>query len=161
MVNRELLQKKAELQRTKNQISTIEGICVLSYEEQSIFDEKYLRGIGFYSSTKAADAKIPLHSTEAEIVEQILSLAELETGQIWYLWVNSFLVKFQITDVKKAVSNLWNKTNPNSKGFAIITKELNKMHEISIDSRDEKNILFDSYNLNNFVNTNPSTLQKV
>lgn len=40
MVDKEKLQKKINLQKTKNIISKIEGIQVINYEEQYLFDEE-------------------------------------------------------------------------------------------------------------------------
>ena len=50
MIDREYYEKKKNLQKTKNVMCKIEGITVLSYEEQTIFDEITLKNIGFYSS---------------------------------------------------------------------------------------------------------------
>lgn len=125
----------------------IEGITVLSYEEQTIFDETTLRNIGFYSNTKAADSKIPYSSNEADIVEWVIDLIDFNSSQIWYLWFNNFLVKFQLVDIRLAILNLWNNLNSYSKGFILINGNKNIMYDIGSDSRDEYNILFDTYQL--------------
>ena len=39
MVDKEKLQYKIKLQKTKNIVSKIEGIQVIDFEEQSLFDE--------------------------------------------------------------------------------------------------------------------------
>ncbi len=149
MVDRELLQKKRLLQRTKNILSKIEGIKILDYTEQKIFDENYLQNIGFYSITKEADSKISCFSEESEIIEWIIDLVNFEIEQIWYLWIYDYLIKIQISDVRIAVKNFWIYINPDSKGFVLITENKKIMYEFGNDSRDEDNILFDKYYLKN------------
>lgn len=149
MVDRELIQKKKFLQRTKNILSKIEGIKILDYTEQKIFDENYLQNIGFYSITKEADSKISRFSEESEIIEWIIDLVNFETEQIWYLWIYNYLIKVQISDARTAVQNFWKYINPDSKGFVLITENKKIMYEFGNDSRDEDNILFDKYFLKN------------
>ena len=149
MVDRELLQKKRLLQRNKNILSKIEGIKILDYTEQKIFDENYLQNIGFYSITKEADSKISCFSEESEIIEWIIDLVNFEIEQIWYLWIYDHLIKIQISDVRIAVKNFWIYINPDSKGFVLITENKKIMYEFGNDSRDEDNILFDKYYLKN------------
>lgn len=149
MVDRELLQKKRLLQRTKNILSKIEGIKILDYTEQKIFDENYLQNIGFYSITKEADSKISCFSEESEIIEWIIDLVNFEIEQIWYLWIYDYLIKIQISDVRIAVKNFCIYINPDSKGFVLITENKKIMYEFGNDSRDEDNILFDKYYLKN------------
>lgn len=149
MVDRELLQKKRLLQRTKSILSKIEGIKILDYTEQKIFDENYLQNIGFYSITKEADSKISCFSEESEIIEWIIDLVNFEIEQIWYLWIYDYLIKIQISDVRIAVKNFWIYINPDSKGFVLITENKKIMYEFGNDSRDEDNILFDKYYLKN------------
>lgn len=149
MVDRELLQKKRLLQRTKNILSKIEGIKILDYTEQKIFDENYLQNISFYSITKEADSKISCFSEESEIIEWIIDLVNFEIEQIWYLWIYDYLIKIQISDVRIAVKNFWIYINPDSKGFVLITENKKIMYEFGNDSRDEDNILFDKYYLKN------------
>ena len=50
MVDREKLEKKLNLQRTKNIISKIEGIQVIDYEEEILFDEEYLQKINYFKN---------------------------------------------------------------------------------------------------------------
>lgn len=149
MVDRELLQKKRLLQRTKNILSKIEGLKILDYTEQKIFGENYLKNIGFYSITKEADSKISCFSEESEIIEWIIDLVNFETEQIWYLWIYNYLIKVQISDVRTAVQNFWKYINPDSKGFILITENKKIMYEFGNDSRDEDSILFDKYFLKN------------
>lgn len=148
MVDRELLQKKKILQQTKNIFSEIEGIRVLNYTEQNIFDKNYLQSIGFYNTAKEADSKIAYFSEESEIIEWIIGLVDFETARIWYLWVYDYLVRVQILDIRMAVQNLWEYINPDSKGFVLIDENKTIMYEFGNDSRDEDNILFDKYLLN-------------
>lgn len=148
MVDRELLQKKKILQQTKNIFSEIEGIRVLNYTEQNIFDKNYLQSIDFYNTAKEADSKIAYFSEESEIIEWIIGLVDFETARIWYLWVYDYLVRVQILDIRMAVQNLWEYINPDSKGFVLIDENKTIMYEFGNDSRDEDNILFDKYLLN-------------
>lgn len=145
MVDRESLQKKKFLQKTKIIFSKIEGIRILGYTEQGIFDENHLQNIGFYSITKQADSKISCFSKESEIIEWVIDLVDFETARIWYLWVYDYLIKVQILDVRTAIQNFWKYINPDSKGFVLITENKKIMYEFGNDSRDEDNILFDKY----------------
>lgn len=145
MVDRRLLQKKKFLQKIKVIFSKINGIKILEYTEQKIFNNNYLQNIGFYSTAKQADSKIPFFSKESEIVEWIIDLVDFETTQIWYLWVYDYLVKVQILHVRTAIQNFWEHINPDSKGFVLIAENKKIMYEFGNDSRDEDNILFDKY----------------
>lgn len=149
MVDRELIQKKKFLQRTKNILSKIEGIKILDYTEQKIFDENYLQNVDFYSIKKEADSKISCFSEESEIIKWIIDLVNFETEQIWYLWIYDYLIRIQISDARTAVQNFWKYINPDSKGFVLITENKKIMYEFGNDSRDEDNILFDKYSLKN------------
>lgn len=145
MVDRRLLQKKKFLQKIKVIFSKINGIKILEYTEKKIFNDNYLQNIGFYSTAKQADSKIPFFSKESEIVEWIIDLVDFETTQIWYLWVYDYLVKVQILHVRTAIQNFWEHINPDSKGFVLIAENKKIMYEFGNDSRDEDNIIFDKY----------------
>ncbi|MBR1444024.1 MAG: hypothetical protein IJ583_10895 [Firmicutes bacterium] len=147
MVDREKFQNKLQLQKTKNIISKIEGIQVIDYEKQDLFDVEHLRKIGYFSSDKIADAKISNHSSDFEIVDWIYNLAFFQIEQIWYLWVNGFLVKIKILNVRTAILNLWKNIDRYSKGFVLIDKNKSAMYVFGNDSRDEENYLFDKYTL--------------
>lgn len=151
MIEREYYERKKNLQNTKNVMRKIEGITVLGYEEQTIFDEITLKNIGFYSGAKVTDSKIAYSSNEADIIEWIISLIDFNSSQRWYLWFNSFLIKFQLADIRMAILNLWNNLEPYSKGFILINENKNIMYEIGSDSRDEYNILFDTYQLDKYI----------
>ncbi|WP_295157506.1 hypothetical protein, partial [uncultured Ruminococcus sp.] len=58
MADREELRKRLMLQKTKNLISVIEGIKVIEYEEQTLFDEEYLRRINYLGYDKIPDSNI-------------------------------------------------------------------------------------------------------
>lgn len=145
MVDRELLRKKIMLRKTKNLISEIEGISVLGCEEQCILDENKLRDIGYYNSTKSPDSKIGYLSKEGEIIDWIIDVMDIEVDSFYYLWISDSLAKIQIKDCKKAVRDLWNKINPCSKGFILMSEDKGTMYEIGTDSRDENHILYDTY----------------
>ena len=54
MVDKEKIQKKINLQKTKNIICKIEGIQVIDYEEEILFDEEYLQKINYFNSEKTS-----------------------------------------------------------------------------------------------------------
>lgn len=147
MVDKEKIQKKINLQKTKNIISKIEGIQVIDYEGPSIFDEEYLRRINYFSSEKIADSKISDCSNDFEVTEWIYKLMDFQIDQIWYIFLNGFLVKIQILDIKTAIMGLWNDIYEYCKGFVLINENKNMMFEFGSDSRDEENYLFDKYSL--------------
>lgn len=148
MVDRELLQKKKMFQKAKNLLSDIEGIEVLAYEEQNVLNRDGLQSIGFFDSAKLPDSKIWYLSEEHKIVDWIIELLNFEDRDIYYLWLNDYLIKIQFADARKAVKDLWNKINPNFKGFILISCDKKIMHEFGNDSRDEYHILYDRYSLN-------------
>lgn len=148
MYDRQLFQNKILLQKTKNLMSKINGIRVLEYEEQSIFDDSILDRVGFYNGTQTPDDKIAKTSDIESIVDWIIGLLNFEVNEICYLWVHVFLVKIQLLDTRAAINDLWNLLNPNSKGVIVITSDHKTMFEFGSDSRDEHNILFDKYTLN-------------
>ena len=147
MVDKEKIQKKINLQKTKNIISKIEGIQVIDYEGPSIFDEEYLRKINYFSSEKIADSKISVCSNDSEVTEWIYKLMDFQIDQIWYIFLNGFLFKIQMLDIKTAIMGLWNDIYEYCKGFVLINENKNMMFEFGSDSRDEENYLFDKYPL--------------
>ena len=147
MVDKEKLQKKINLQKTKNIISKIEGIQVIDYEEQYLFDEEYLRKIKFFSSDKVADSKISDYSNDYEVIEWIYKLMDFQIDQVWYIFLNGFLIKIQILDIKTAIMSLWNGIYEYDKGFVLVNEKKSTMFEFGSDSRDEENYLFDKYPL--------------
>ena len=145
MVDKEKIQYKIKLQKTKNIVSKIKGIQVIDFEEQTLFDEEYLRKINYFSYDKIADAKISDSSNDSEIIDWIYKLMNFQIDQIWYIWVNGFLVRIQILDIKTAILGLWKNIDPSCKGFVLIDENKNTMYEFGNDSRDEENYLFDKY----------------
>ena len=145
MVDREKLEKKLNLQRTKNIISKIEGIQVIDYEEEILFDEEYLQKINYFNSEKIADSKISHCSNDSEILDWIYNLMDFQIDQIWYIWLNGFLVRIQILNIKAAIMGLWNNIDSRHKHFVLINENRNMMYEFGSDSRDEYNYLFDKY----------------
>jgi hypothetical protein len=146
MVDRNKLQNKIALQKTRNIMSEIRGIQVLGYEENP-FSEELFRKIGFFSNDKKADLKIPNDTNAYQMVTKIYDRIIIKDSQIWYLLINGFLVKFVVTDTKTAMFDIWDKTSPDSKGFVLINENKDTMYDLGSDSRDEDNYLFDIYSL--------------
>jgi len=147
---RETMQQKLLLQKTKNLMAQVDGVKILQYDEQGIPDDSTLRSIGFYSSEKIPEAKIAMQSDENAIVDWIISLLDSEnvrTGDICCLWDGAFLVKMEILDMRAAVSSLWQCLRANHKSLVLITSDGETMLDFGSDSRDEYNILFDKYTL--------------
>lgn len=147
MADKELLKRKLLFQQTKNLVSTIDGTEILDYEAQTLFDSDRLRNIGFYNATKTPDSKIDRLTDDENIIDWITDILNFKTDEICYLWVNDFLVRIKISDVRKAVQSLWSNLNPQSKGFVLITADKKTMFDFGGDSRDEYNYLFDRYDL--------------
>ena len=145
MLDKQILQKKILLQKTKNLMTKINGVEILDYEEEDMLDDRMLRSIGFYNGEKTPDAAIAYSSDEESIVDWIIDNLAFEANEICCLWVQGFLVRIRILDIRAAVESLWNELNPNSKGFVLISHDYKTMLEFGSDSRDEYSILFDKY----------------
>lgn len=145
VADRVLLRKKIMLRKIKNLISEIEGIRILEFEEQYMLDKNILQNIGYFNSTKSPDSMIWYLSKEGEIVDWIIDVMDTEIASFYYLLVSDSLAKIQVKDCKKAVRDLWNKINPRSKGFILMSEDKRTMYEIGTDSRDESHILYDIY----------------
>ena len=70
---------------------------------------------------------------------------DFQIDQIWYIWLNGFLVRIQILNIKAAIMGLWNNIDSRHKHFVLINENRNMMYEFGSDSRDEYNYLFDKY----------------
>ena len=99
----------------------------------------------FIQTFLIADSKISHCSNDSEILDWIYKLMDFQIDQIWYIWLNGFLVRIQILNIKAAIMGLWNNIDSRHKHFVLINENRNMMYEFGSDSRDEYNYLFDKY----------------
>ena len=103
--------------------------------------------IGYYSQTKQPDSKILANSDELAIYQWIINCMQLKNNEIVYILVKKIWVEIVILDSLQAVKNLWNAIDSYSKSITMLNASMNLLLEVSNDSRDEENYLFDKYNL--------------
>ena len=143
MVDKELLQKKILLQKIRNEVSKIEGISVLDYEENDFFDKEILREIGYYGDTKQPEDAITMDVSEKELLSWIMERVTFKEAEICYLPYFPCLVKIQFLDVKTALRSMWLLDHH----ICILTLDKKWIYEVGSDSRDEYHTLFDRYHL--------------
>lgn len=151
MIDREILEKKKRLQKVRNTLKEISGIEVLCiYENQYI--SKFcgmwerLSELGYCSPDKIPDDKIDCKSEDSVIYQWVLDRTNLEDGMTVYLMCRDVWVKVMISDIHKAVKDLWNVIGKQN-GLTIVNEDLTVLKEFGSDSRDEYNYLYDEYNL--------------
>ena len=148
-----LLEKKKKLQKTRNMLKKLDGVEILYvYEEcndsklkiiaDSLWNHTFT---GQYSNTKSPDSKIRRDSGDLDIYKWIKEVTKLKTNQIVFLFYNGVLVKIQIADVDNAIQTMWNRIDERSKGFLILSENMDTLLEVGSDSRDEMHYLFDEY----------------
>lgn len=153
MVDRMLLEKKKKLQETRNMLKKLDGVEILYvYEEcndsklkiiaDSLWNHTFTE---YYSNTKSPDSKIRMDSGNLDIYKWIKEVTKLKTNQIVFLFYNGVLVKIQIADVDNAIRTMWNRIDERSKGFLILSENMDTLLEVGSDSRDEMHYLFDEY----------------
>ena len=136
MTNRQLLEKKKQIQRIRNILKVTDGIEIME-----IHDGLNITIEDYYSGEKIPDSRIPENSDN--IYEWITDCLKPENNMIVFLLCENIPVKIRIKDVQTAVKSLWD----NHGGITFIDQKLETVYEVGNDSRDECNYLFDVYRI--------------
>lgn len=151
MIDREILEKKKRLQKVRNTLKEISGIEVLCIYENQYIPKFYgmwerLSELGYCSPDKIPDNKIDCKSEDSVIYQWVLERTKLENGMTVYLMCRDVWVKVMISDIHKAVKDLWDVIGRQN-GITIVNEDLTILKELGSDSRDEYNYLYDEYDL--------------
>ena len=137
-MDKALLERKKNLQRTKNILTEIAGIGVLDLEEKNFFD---VIDSEIFNSKICPDSKIDFRKDSAEIVNWIIDNTPFVTGDNTYLLINNYSVYVKIIDLKMLYRTLWDKEG----AVIILSEDKHHLYEFGNDSRDEDNYVFDKY----------------
>lgn len=141
MVNKEVLNRKIQLQRTKNLMKQIIGIRVLTYDDA--ISTTLLYEMGYYDSLKRPDSMISLTSSEHDLIAWINELVEINDDDTCYILCGMYMAKILVLEKSSMLSDLWKCSHC----ISILNNEQTMIYEIGCDSRDEYNYLFDKYSL--------------
>lgn len=149
MVDKEMLSRKIALQKVRNILKAIKGIKILCIYEECDFTLERISTMEYTSYSKQPDSKIPIDSNDSLIYQWIIETMKLKNNDVLFLLCNGIWIKIQIIEVTTATQSLWNNLDSYSKGFTVLTENMDKLLEVGNDSRDEWNYLFDEYSIAN------------
>ncbi|MDE5738002.1 MAG: hypothetical protein K2H93_06540 [Oscillospiraceae bacterium] len=138
------------IQKVKNILNELKGIAILKLHAENAELEailNHLSEIGYYSQTKQPDSKILANSDELAVYQWIMNCMQLKNNEIVYILVKKIWVEIVILDSLQAVKSLWNGIDSYSKSITMLNASMRLLLEVSNDSRDEENYLFDKYHL--------------
>ncbi len=139
-MDKELLEKKKRLQKTKNILKELAGLEIISIEEISLSE---LVDMDMRRNKMIPDSKIGFSDDISAIVNWIENNVPFKEDSDFYFIVNTHCVKARIANSEEAYSSIWAKM-----GRAIFLSDSKKtMYEFGCDSRDEYNYLFDKCDL--------------
>ena len=93
------------LKKTEEQLSKLEGVEVLGFDELNRFDARVLETAGFYDEDKEPDMTIT-YDNEETLVSKIIDILKLDAGQVWYLWLENHIAAIKILDAKYAMESM-------------------------------------------------------
>ena len=137
-MDKALLERKKNLQRTKNILTEIAGIEVLDLEEKNFFD---VIDSEIFKSKIYPDSKIDFCKDIDEIVNWIVDNTPFVTGDNTYLLIRDYSVYVKIMDLKMLYRTLWEKEG----AVIILSEDKHHLYDFGNDSRDEYNYVFDKY----------------
>ncbi|HAJ97707.1 MAG TPA: hypothetical protein DCO72_08230 [Ruminococcus sp.] len=148
ILDRELLQKKLQFQKVKNELVQVNGISVLEILDFDSFgwNADFLRNIGYTSSTRQPDSLMDVNANETEIFAWVRSKMQIENGAVFYLLCGQFWAEIQIINAEKAIPDLWHGSGLTC-GFTLLTEDKKTLLDIGLDSRDESHYLWDRYDI--------------
>ena len=138
------------IQKVKNILKKLKGITILKIHDENAKLKSILNNlseIDYYSQTKQPDSKILVNSDELAIYQWIMNCMQLKNNEIVYILVKNIWVEIVILDSLQAVKSLWSRIDSYSKSITMLNASMSLLLEVSNDSRDEENYLFDKYNL--------------
>ncbi len=140
MNDREYAEFRKALKKTEEQLSKLEGVEVLGFDELNRYDARVLKTAGFYDEDKEPDMTITYDSEET-LVSKIIDILKLDAGQVWYLWLENHIAGIKILDAKYAVRSML-KTDINQ-SVTLLTEDKKTLYGLSIDPwNDDKYLVF-------------------
>ena len=140
MNNRELAEFRKALKKTEEQLSKLEGVEVLGFDELNRFDARVLETAGFYDEDKEPDMTITYDSEET-LASKLIDILKLDAGQVWYLWLENHIAGIKILDAKYAMESML-KTDINL-SVILSTEDKKTFYGLSIDPwNDDKYLVF-------------------
>ena len=139
-MDKELLEKKKQLQKAKNIFAKLSGLELLNLEEMSLYE---LISEDQYLCKAHPNSCISFDVDVADIVNWMKDNMPFRDGSEVFLIINSYCLHVRICNIKEAYTSIWDTLG--SALFVSIDKK--KMYEFGADSRDEYNYLFDEFDL--------------
>ena len=128
------------LKKTEEQLSKLEGVEVLGYDELNRFDARVLETAGFYDDEKEPDITIT-YDNEETLALKLIDVLKLETGQVWYLWLQNHIAGIKILDAKYAMESML-KTDINM-SVILSTEDKKTLYGLSTDPwNDDKYFIY-------------------
>jgi hypothetical protein len=140
MNDRELAEFRKALKKTEEHLSKLEGVEVLGFDELNRYDARVLETAGFYDDEKEPDITIT-YDNEETLALKLIDVLKLETGQVWYLWLENHIAGIKILDAKYAMESML-KTDINL-SVILSTEDKKTLYDMSIDPwSDDKYLVF-------------------
>lgn len=146
----EFAEFKKALKKTEEQLSKLEGVEVLGFDELNSFDAlnrfdaRVLEASGFYDDEKEPDIIIT-YDNEETLVSKLIDVLKLDAGQVWYLWLENHIASIKILDVKYAMRSML-KTDINL-SVILSTEDKKTLYGLSIDPWNDDKYLIDVYDI--------------
>ena len=132
------------MKKTEEQLSKLEGVEVLGYDELNRFDARVLETAGFYDDEKEPDITIT-YDNEETLALKLIDVLKLETGQVWYLWLENHIAGIKILDAKYAMESML-KTDINM-SVILSTEDKKTLYGLSIDPWNDDKYFIDVYDI--------------
>ena len=132
------------LKKTEEQLSKLEGVEVLGFDELNRYDARVLETAGFYDDEKEPDITIT-YDNEETLASKLIDVLKLDAGQVWYLWLENHIAGIKIYDVKYAVRSML-KTDINQ-SVTLLTEDKKTLYGLSIDPWNDDKYFIDVYDI--------------
>lgn len=132
------------LKKTEEQLSKLEGVEVLGFDELNRFDARVLETAGFYDEDKEPDMTITYDSEET-LALKLIDVLKLDAGQVWYLWLENHIAGIKILDAKYAMESML-KTDINM-SVILSTEDKKTLYGLSIDPWNDDKYFIDVYDI--------------
>ena len=144
MNDRELAEFRKALKKTEEQLSKLEGVEVLGFDELNRFDARVLETAGFYDDEKESDITIT-YDNEETLALKLIDVLKLDAGQVWYLWLENHIAGIKILDAKYAMESML-KTDINQ-SVTLLTEDKKTLYGLSIDSWNDDKYFINVYDI--------------
>ena len=132
------------LKKTEEQLSKLEGVEVLGFDELNRFDARVLETAGFYDEDKEPDMTITYDSEEI-LALKLIDVLKLDAGQVWYLWLENHIAGIKMLDAKYAMESML-KTDINQ-SVILSTEDKKTLYGLSIDPWNDDKYFIDLYDI--------------